>query len=171
MSGQTERDMHDLTTYDDLITSLATLKLILEDIDKISVVIDLEINNKIKQLEAEKFNELEMLEEELGIMTLRNKYHGRPNNIEEELDLKRQKKKKIDNIEELKEEVKEREFKRVRVLQNLSFEKNDQIVEIAKMELKLQRLGASKKSISFFKKSIIAKKYLRLVLLTEKKSV
>ena len=55
--------MHDLTIYDDLITSLITLNVILEDIDKISIVIDLEINNKIKQLEAEKTDELELLEE------------------------------------------------------------------------------------------------------------
>ena len=112
-----------------------------------------------------------MLEEELRIMTLRNKYHGGPNNVEEEIDLKRQRKKTIDNIEELKEEVKEWEFKRVRVLQDLSFEKNDEIVEIAKIELKLQRLGTSKKSISFFKKSIIPKKYLHFFLLTKNKSV
>ena len=46
--------MHDLGIYDDLITSLITLKIILEDIDKINIVKDLEINNKIKQLEAEK---------------------------------------------------------------------------------------------------------------------
>ena len=39
--------MHDLATYDDLITSLITLKVILEDIDKISIFIDLDINNKI----------------------------------------------------------------------------------------------------------------------------
>ena len=46
--------MHDSTIYDDLITSLITLKVILEDIDQINIIIDLEINNKIKQLEAEK---------------------------------------------------------------------------------------------------------------------
>ena len=46
------QDMRHLAIYDDLITSLITLKVILEYIDKISIVIDLEINNKIKQLEA-----------------------------------------------------------------------------------------------------------------------
>ena len=50
MAKQSEQDMHDLDIYDDLITSLISLKLILEDIDKISI----EINNKIKQLEAKK---------------------------------------------------------------------------------------------------------------------
>ena len=63
MSNLAKQDMHDLTIYDDLITSLITLNVILEDIDKISIVIDLEINNKIKQLEAEKTDELELLEE------------------------------------------------------------------------------------------------------------
>ena len=61
MAEQTEQDMQDLAIYDDLITSLITLKVILEDIDKISKVIDLKINNKIKQLDAEKVNELELL--------------------------------------------------------------------------------------------------------------
>ena len=36
--------MHDLATYDDLITRLITLKVILEDIDKISIFIALDIN-------------------------------------------------------------------------------------------------------------------------------
>ena len=71
MTKQTEQDMQDLTIYDDLIASLITLKVILEDIDKISIAIDLEINNKIKQLNAEKANELELLEKEWNIMTLR----------------------------------------------------------------------------------------------------
>ena len=48
MLEQTEQCMHDITIYDDLITSLITLKVILEEIDKISKAIDLEINNKIK---------------------------------------------------------------------------------------------------------------------------
>ena len=56
--------------YDDLITILITLKLILKDIDKISIVINLEINNKIKQLEAEKIDELELLQDELRIITI-----------------------------------------------------------------------------------------------------
>ena len=40
MAEQIEQDMYDLTIYDDLITRLTTLKLILEDIDKISIVIE-----------------------------------------------------------------------------------------------------------------------------------
>ena len=50
------------------------------------------------------------------------------------------------------------------MLQDLNYEKNDDIVVVAKIELKLQRLGASKKSINFFKKLIIPKKHLHLVL-------
>ena len=37
------------------------------------------------------------------------------------------------------------------------------MVENAKIELKLKRLGVSKISINFFKKRIIPKKYLHLV--------
>ena len=163
MSDLTKQDMQDLTIYDDFITRLITLKVILEDIDKISIVIDFKINNKIKQLEAEKTGELELLEEELRIMTLRNRFLGRPGNFieeEEEIDLRRQTKKKIDNIEELKEEVKEWEFKSVKILQDLNY-----------FKLKLKRLGASNKSINFFKKSVIPKKHLCFVLQPKNKSV
>ena len=77
MSNQIKQDMQDLAIYDDLIPSLIILKVVLEDIDKISKIIDLEINNKIKQLD--------LFEEELRIMTLRNRFLGRPSNsIEEE---------------------------------------------------------------------------------------
>ena len=41
------------------------LNVILENIDKISIVKYIEINNKIKELEAEKIDELGLLEEEL----------------------------------------------------------------------------------------------------------
>ena len=99
MARQTEQDMQDLTIYDDLITSLTTLKVILEDIDRITIV----INNKIKQLEAENFYELKLLEEELNIITLRSRFLRRPNNFveEEEIDLRRQTKKKMDNTENI----------------------------------------------------------------------
>ena len=142
MSELTKQDMQDTTIYDDLITSLITLKVILKDIDKISKILDL----KIKQLE--------FLEEELRIAILRNKFLGRPSNsIKEE----------IDNIEKLKEDVKW-ESKAAKMLKDLNYEKNEEIVEIAKIELKLKRLVTSKELISFFKRSIIPKKYLYLVL-------
>ena len=48
MAKQTEQDMHDLKIYD-FITSLITLKVMLEDIDKFSKVIDLKISDNIKQ--------------------------------------------------------------------------------------------------------------------------
>ena len=48
MLEQTEQSMHEITIYDDLISSLIVLKAMLAEIDKISKVIDLEINNKIK---------------------------------------------------------------------------------------------------------------------------
>ena len=143
--------MHDLTIYDDLITSLIALKVILENIDEISKVIDLKINNNIKQLE--------LLEKELRIMTLRNRFFGRPSNFVEE---------EINNTEELKEEVKKWEFKIVRILQDLNYEKNDETVEISRIELKLKRLGISEKSLNCFKRSIISKRHLHLVLQEKK---
>ena len=48
--------MHNLAIYDDLITGLITLNIILEDIHKISLVTDLDISNKIKQLEKRLIN-------------------------------------------------------------------------------------------------------------------
>ena len=143
-------DMQNLTIYDDLITGSITLKVILEDIDKNSKVIDLEINNIIKQLE--------LLEKELRIMILGQKFLGRPSNsIGEE----------IDNIEGLKEDVK-REVNGAKMLQDLNYKKNDEIVTVSRIELKLKRQGASKKSTDFLKKSIIPKKYLHLVLQARK---
>ena len=50
------------------------------------------------------------------------------------------------------------------MLQDLDYEKNDEIVEVAKIELKLKRLEASKKSVDLFNRSFIPKKYLHLVL-------
>ena len=59
--------------------------------------------------------------------------------------------------------MKEWEFKNLEILKDLNYAMYDEIDEIAKIELKLKRLGISKKSINFFKKSIILKKHLRLV--------
>ena len=84
MAEQTEQDMRGSTIYDDLITSLINLKIILEDIDKANIAKDLEINNKLKELEAETIYELK-----LGIKTLRNRFLRKSNKIEEEIDLRR----------------------------------------------------------------------------------
>ena len=83
MSNQIKQDMHDLAIYDDLITNLIILKIMLENIDKSSIVKDSEINNKIKQLEAEKIDELELLLEELRCITLKNRF------LEDETKLKK----------------------------------------------------------------------------------
>ena len=82
-----------------------------------------------------------MLQEELWFRTLRNKFWKRSNKIEEEIELKEQARKKIDNIKELKKEIKGWEFKSVKILQDLNYEKYDEIVEIGKIELKLKRSG------------------------------
>ena len=75
--------------YGDLITSLITLKVILEDINKITILKGLEINNKIKELEAEKVDELELLNEGLRIMILKNRFLRKPDKIGKEIDIKR----------------------------------------------------------------------------------
>ena len=68
------------------------------------------------QLEAQKIDELEFLEEELRFRTLKNGFLGRPNKIKAQIELSEQTKKKMYSIEELKEEVKEWEFKIVNLL-------------------------------------------------------
>ena len=121
-----KQDMYDLEMHNDFINSLITLKEILEDMDKISEVLGLKINDMIRHFE--------FLEEELRIAVLRNRFLGRPSNFIEE---------EIDNIEKLKWDVKW-ESKGAKMLQDLHYEKSDEIVEIAKIEQKLIRSGASK---------------------------
>ena len=64
----------------------------------------------------------------------------------------------IDNIEKFKKEVEEWEFKSVKLLQDLNYEKHDEIAEIAKIEIRLKELGILKESTDAFKKLIIPKK-------------
>ena len=99
-------------------------------------------------------------------MVLRNKYLCRSDYFikeEDEIDLKMRTKKKVDEIEELKEGVDRCEFQIVKTLEDLHFLKHEEIAAIAKIELELIRSGISKELISFLKKSIIPKKYLPLV--------
>ena len=90
------------------------------------MIVKLEIKNKLKELEQEKINELKLLEEEIFFRTLRNKYLGRSIYIikEEEIDLRKQAKKKIDKIEELKEGVYVNEFQSIKTLVDLNFLKH-----------------------------------------------
>ena len=114
----------------------------------------------MKKLEQKKINELKLLEEEIFFMTLRNKHLGRSSYdiIEEEIDLEEQVKKKVGKIEELKEDV-EWESKTAKMLQDLNYEKNDEIVATSEI-----KSGILKELISFLKISIIPRKYLHLVL-------
>ena len=70
--SKVESDVLNLIIYNDLITSLITLKAILGNIDQISIVKDLEINNKLEELETEKTDELGLLQENLRLTTLKN---------------------------------------------------------------------------------------------------
>ena len=99
-----------------------------------------------KKLEQKKINELKLLEEEIFIITLRNKHLNRSSYDidEEEIDLKEQAKRMIDKIEELKEDVKW-ESKAAKMLQDLNYEKNDEIAAIAKINQKLIKSQISKR--------------------------
>ena len=138
-----EISIQDLESFDELITDLIALRLILKDTVKTKETLKLEIKNKLKELEQEKINELKLLEEEIFFMTLRNKYLGRLCHVikEEEIDLREHTKKKIDEIEELKEGVYLDEFQSVKILEDLNFLKHEEAAPIAKIELELIRSG------------------------------
>ena len=67
----------------DLINCLIHLIVLLKEIDKISMIKELEINNKLKELKTEKIDELELLQENLRFRKLKNRFRGRPNGIKE----------------------------------------------------------------------------------------
>ena len=98
-----EISTQNLKSCNELINHLITLRSILKDILKIKKILRL----KIKKLEQKKINELKVLKEEIFIMPLRNKYLGKSSYDidEEEIDLIELAKKRIDKIEELKEDV------------------------------------------------------------------
>ena len=151
--------------YDELITNLITLRLILKDTEKTKKALKLEIKNELKELKQEKINELKLLEEEIFFMTLRNIHLGRSSHIikEEEVELREQTKNKAGEIEELKEGVDGIEFQSVKTLEDLNFLKHEEADTVAEIELKLIRSGISKKLISLFKNLITPRKYLHPV--------
>ena len=128
----------------DLINCLIHLKMLLKNTDKISIVKDIEINNMIKELKAEKIDELALLEENLRLRSLRNRFLRRSNSIEEEMELRKHTAKKIDSTERLKTEVEEWEFKSVKLLQDLNYKNCTEIAEIKRIEMKLQALKHQK---------------------------
>ena len=65
------------------------------------------IKKRLKELETERIDELEMLQENLKFGPLKNRFWERPNSIKDEIELRNQTRKKIDNIERLKTEIKE----------------------------------------------------------------
>ena len=123
-----EISIQDLESCNELITYLITLRSILKDIAKIAKILELEI----EKLEEKEINELKALKEEIFFMTLRNKSLGKSSYDidEEEIGLIKQAKKGIDKIEELKKDVMG-ESKAAKMLQDLKYEKNDEIVAIA----------------------------------------
>ena len=129
-----EISIQDLESCNELITRLITLRLMLKDTIKIEKILKLEI----KKLEQKKINKLN---EETFITTLRNKHLGKSSYDidEEEIDLTEQAKQRIDKIEESKKDVKW-EPKAAKMLQNLKYEKNDEIAVIADKVWNIKKL-------------------------------
>ena len=157
--------IQDLESCNELITDLITLRLVLKDTEKTEKSLNLEIKNKLKELEQEKINELKLLKEEILFMALRNQHLGISNHIikEEKVESREQTKKRADEIEELKEGVDRIEFQSVQTLEDLDLLKHEEAVTTAEIEQKLIRSGISKELINSFRISIIPKKYLHLV--------
>ena len=155
-----EISVQDLELCNELITNLVTLRLILKDTVKTEKILQLEIKNKLKKLEKEKIKELKILEEEIFIMTLRNKHLGRSRHIikEEEIDLREQVKKKAGEIEELKEGVDGIEFQSFKTLEDLNILQHEEAAVVAKIEQKLIKSEISKQLINFFKKRLFHSK-------------
>ena len=86
---------------------------------------------ELEKLEQKEINELKALKEKIFIIILRNKYLGKSSYDidEEQKDLIEQAKKRIDKIEELKKDV-WRKSKAAKMLQDLEYEKNDEIATI-----------------------------------------
>ena len=122
-----EISIQDLESCNKLVTHSLTLRLILKDTVKTEKILGLEI----KKLEQKKINGSKLLEEKIFFMTLRNKHLGRSSYDidEEEIDLRGQAKKIIDEIEELKEDV-EWGSKAPKMLQDLSYEKNNKLLQL-----------------------------------------
>ena len=123
-----EISIQDLKSCNELINHLITLRSILKDTVKIEKILELEIE-KLKQKTT---NELKTVKDKIFIMALRNKYFGRSSYDfdEEEIDLIKQAEKRIDKIEELKNDVMG-EAKVGKMLQELEYEKNDEIAAIS----------------------------------------
>ena len=123
-----EISIQDLKSCNELINHLVILRSILKDTVKIEKILELEIE-KLKQ---KTINELNALKDNIFIMTLGNKYFGKSSYDidEEEIDLIKQAEKRIDKIEELKNDL-IGEAKVGKMLQDLEYEKNDEIAAIA----------------------------------------
>ena len=160
-----EISIQDLESCNELITHLIILRLILKDTVKTEKILRLEIKNKLKKLEQRKINELRLLEEEIFLIPRRNKHLGRSNHFtkEEEIDLREQTKKKVDETEELKEGVDGIEFQSFKALEDLNILKHEETAAIAEMEQKLIRFGILKELINFLERPIMLGKYLHLV--------
>ena len=89
--------IYDLESCNEPINHLTTLRSILKDTVEIEKILELEL----EKLEQKEINELKVLKEEIFIMTLRNKYLGKPSfDIDEEkINLIKQAKKRIDKID------------------------------------------------------------------------
>ena len=90
----------------------------------------------------------------MNFVAIKNRFWGGPNNIKEELKLKKLTRKKINKIERLETEIEEeieelktkvKEHKSSKLLDDLNMEKGIKIQRIKEIEIKLEKLKMPKK--------------------------
>ena len=98
------------------IDSLISLRIILEEIEKINVIEKLEIMKTeeiTKELKELEIDELEELERSLKFLALKNRFWGRSNNLREESRLREITRNKINEIVKSKIEIKRLKIKTI----------------------------------------------------------
>ena len=100
--------------------SRTDLKAILNEIEKIKIIRELEIEEikvitqkKLKKLEIEKIDELEEWHVKLRFGIIINRFFKKPNSIEDEIELKKITRKKINGVDRLETKVKEIEYLKI----------------------------------------------------------
>ena len=105
---------------------------------------------------------MELLQEYLNFLTLKNRYWGRSNSFREEIELKEKTEKRIDEIEKLgrKKEIKlEKIFiiddEAIDLLIELNIDKRDIQEQLIFIDIKLEKLKISEKTIKAIRSQII----------------
>ena len=149
------------------IDSLISLRIILEK-TKINVIEKLKII-KMEEITIKELKELEELERSLDFVAIKTRFLGRPNKFREIT------RKKINEIEKLKTEIKEMKILKIeaiklkssKLLSDLNIEKVFEMEEIKEIETTPEKLKIPTTMINTIKKSLISE-YMHDILMRRK---